>query len=369
MMNTMIESTPDILERMQEKINYAISRNSHSAEQSVKDLLIRGVNQKDEVVPVKKITFATQVMEDDKPHLTYFIPGQGNRTLHMNAVEQIATKLNVPSGFAKRMAQGEEWMTSAIGRLLNSMIENGEDSNMLVRTVGDQTRAFLSDRYRRMNMVPVFTSFVQQARMVGAIPYAGHCGELKSSLEMIIPKVIEIITPRNGTAHMVFGLHISSSDFGTAALAVKSFSIQAICTNGMIGQNFMRQVHLGRQLQQGDFSFSEATHELDTRTVSSAISDIVGSALSETSINAQVNRMMELSEKVINPEREIKRLPQLGMTKEEAKAVEEIFGRSNPEDGVTGESTMFKLQQAISSHARTLGNDRGREVQEIAGLL
>lgn len=368
-MNMMIESTPDTLERMQKKIDYAISRDSGSAERSVKDLLIRGLRQKDEVVPVKQIRFATETMDGDKPHLTYFIPGQGSRTLHTNAVEQIATKLNVPSGFAKRMALGEEWMNSAIGKLLNSMIENGEDSNVLVRTVGDETRAFLSDRYRRMNMVPIFTKFVQQARTIGAIPYAGHCGDLKSSLEVVIPRVMEIATPKNGTVHMVFGLHISSSDFGTAALAVKSFSIQVICTNGMIGQNFMRQVHLGRQLQQADFSFSEATHELDTRTVTSAISDIVKSALSETSINAQVNRMMELSEKVISPEKKIKRLPQLGMTKEEVKAVEEIFGRSNPEDGVTGEATMFKLQQAISAHARTLDNDRGREVQEIAGLL
>jgi hypothetical protein len=43
--------------------------------------------------------------------------------------------------------------------------------------------------------------------------------------------------------------------------------------------------------------------------------------------------------------------------------------RNNPEDGTQGGSTLWKLTQAITAHARDLDDRRSRELHEISGQL
>lgn len=42
---------------------------------------------------------------------------------------------------------------------------------------------------------------------------------------------------------------------------------------------------------------------------------------------------------------------------------------NRPDDGVTGESTLWKLVQGITAHSRELEPRRQRDLQEIAGDL
>ena len=43
--------------------------------------------------------------------------------------------------------------------------------------------------------------------------------------------------------------------------------------------------------------------------------------------------------------------------------------RNNPDDGVQGGATLWKLTQAITAHARELSPERNRELHEISGEL
>ena len=42
---------------------------------------------------------------------------------------------------------------------------------------------------------------------------------------------------------------------------------------------------------------------------------------------------------------------------------------NNPDDGLSGGATLWKLTQAITAHARELAPARSRELQEISGEL
>ena len=67
---------------------------------------------------------------------------------------------------------------------------------------------------------------------------------------------------------------------------------------------------------------------------------------------------------------ELKRLTSNGwLLKQEGKEVEKILMRNNPDDGVQGGATLWKLTQAITAHARELSPERSRELHEISGEL
>ena len=51
------------------------------------------------------------------------------------------------------------------------------------------------------------------------------------------------------------------------------------------------------------------------------------------------------------------------------KEVEKILMRNDPEDGVQGGATLWKLTQAITAHARELSPERSRELHELSGQL
>lgn len=58
-----------------------------------------------------------------------------------------------------------------------------------------------------------------------------------------------------------------------------------------------------------------------------------------------------------------------GLLKQESKEVEKILMRNDPEDGVQGGATLWKLTQAITAHARELTPERSRELHELSGQL
>ena len=76
------------------------------------------------------------------------------------------------------------------------------------------------------------------------------------------------------------------------------------------------------------------------------------------------------SEMEVDLDHELKKLTGNGwLLKQEGKEVEKILMRNNPDDGVQGGATLWKLTQAITAHARELSPERSRELHEISGEL
>lgn len=293
----------------------------------------------------------------------------GQFTVHDNAVYQLADRMGIPSRYLRSLAQGEPWAVMLAAYLLNQHSEWTSRSRVLVRTVGKQVRGVLSDSYRRLNSVEILTAFVQEAAGQGAVISDAYMNDTKVWAETILPQPLEIPTANNGMVIIFAGARFSTSDYGDGAVDMRAFLLNGACLNGMVRESVMKQVHLGSKLPD-NLALSNETYALDTKTTVSAVRDLTKGLFSKDSLLQKAYEIQGASEMVVDLDQELKRLTRDGgLLKSEGKEVEKILMRNNPDDGVQGGATLWKLTQAITAHARELTPERSRELHELSGSL
>jgi len=293
----------------------------------------------------------------------------GQFTVHDNAVYQLADRMGIPSRYLRFLAQGEPWAVMLAAYLLNQHSEWTQRSRVLVRTVGQQVRGVLSDSYRRLNSVEILTAFVQEAAGQGAVISDAYMNDTKVWAETILPQPLEIPTANNGMVTIFAGARFSTSDYGDGAVDMRAFLLNGACLNGMVRESVMKQVHLGAKLPD-NLALSNETYALDTRTTVSAVRDLTKGLFSKDNLLQKAYEIQGASEMEVDLDHELKRLThEGGLLKSECKEVEKILMRNDPEDGVQGGATLWKLTQAITAHARELTPERSRELHELSGSL
>lgn len=293
----------------------------------------------------------------------------GQFTLHDNAIGQLADRMGVPQRYLRNLANGDIWAKQLAAHLLNEHSSWTERSKVLIRTVGEQVRGVLSDSYRRLNSVEILTAFVQEAAGQGAVISDAYMTDTKVWAETILPTPITIPTAKNGDVVIFAGARFSTSDYGDGAVDMRAFLLNGACLNGMVRESVMKQVHLGSKLPD-NLALSQRTYELDTQTTVSAVKDLTKGLFSKENIMQKAVEIQAASEVDVDFEKELKRLTKDGgLLKAEGQAVEKILMNNNPEDGVQGAATLWKLTQAITAHARELTPERSRDLHEISGAL
>lgn len=293
----------------------------------------------------------------------------GQFTMHDNAVYQMADRMGIPSRYLRSLAKGEPWAILLAAHLLNQHSEWTQRSRVLVRTVGGQVRGVLSDSYRRLNSVEILTAFVQEAAGQGAVISDAYMNDTKVWAETILPTPITVPTAKNGDVIIFAGARFSTSDYGDGAVDMRAFLLNGACLNGMVRESVMKQVHLGSKLPD-NLALSDETYRLDTQTTVSAVKDLTNGLFSRDNLMQRAIEIQGASEIEVDFAHELKRLTKEGgLLKTEGKEVEKILMRNNPDDGVQGGATLWKLTQAITAHARELTPERSRELHEISGSL
>lgn len=187
--------------------------------------------------------------------------------------------------------------------------------------------------------------------------------------ETILPQPIIVPTAKNGDVVIFAGARFSTSDYGDGAVDMRAFLLNGACLNGMVRESVMKQVHLGSKLPD-TLALSRETYELDTRTTVSAVRDLTKGLFSRENLEQKAYEIQGASEIEVDPEKEITKLTKSGLLlKQEGKEVEKILMKNDPDDGVQGAATLWKLTQAITAHARELSPERSRELHEISGNL
>lgn len=301
-------------------------------------------------------------------HLLMNMP-DGQFTMHDNAIGQMADRMGIPQRYLRQLASGEPWAIALAAYLLNQHSDWTQRSRVLVRTVGTQVRGILSDSYRRLNSVEILTAFVQEAAGQGAVISDAYMNDTKVWAETILPTPITVPTKNNGDVIIFAGARFSTSDYGDGAVDMRAFLLNGACLNGMVRESVMKQVHLGSKLPD-NLALSQQTYELDTKTTVSAVKDLTKGLFSKDNLMAKAVEIQGASEVEVDFDRELKRLTSNGgLLKQEGKEVEKILMRNNPDDGVQGGATLWKLTQAITAHARELTPERSRELHELSGQL
>ena len=315
-------------------------------------------------------------INDHSPVITFSANGSlrmempdGQFTLHDNAIEQLADRMGIPQRYLRGLASGEPWAKQLAATLLNEHSGWTQRSRVLVRTVGKQVRGVLSDSYRRLNSVEILTAFVQEAADQGAVISDAYMDDTKIWAETILPTPLTVPTAKNGDVVIFAGARFSTSDYGDGAVDMRAFLLNGACLNGMVRESVMKQVHLGSKLPD-NLQLSQQTYELDTKTTVSAVRDLTKGLFSKDNLMKKAIEIQGASEMEVDFEHELKRLTRDGgLLKQEGKEVEKILMRNDPEDGVQGGATLWKLTQAITAHARELSPERSRELHELSGQL
>lgn len=374
-MNT-IQTEPTIQQGLNEvvmnRVQSMIDGKAVGVQATMERLINEGKIAQDYIAPLgvnlKAKDHAPVITFTGENHLMMNMP-DGQFTMHDNAIGQMADRMGIPQRYLRQLASGDPWAIALAAYVLNQHSDWTQRSRVLVRTVGTQVRGILSDSYRRLNSVEILTAFVQEAAGQGAVISDAYMNDTKVWAETILPTPITVPTKNNGDVIIFTGARFSTSDYGDGAVDMRAFLLNGACLNGMVRESVMKQVHLGSKLPD-NLALSQQTYELDTKTTVSAVKDLTKGLFSKDNLMAKAVEIQEASEVEVDFTKELKRLTSNGgLLKQEVKEVEKILMRNDPDDGVQGGATLWKLTQAITAHARELSPERSRELHELSGQL
>mgnify|MGYP000006086275 FL=1 len=354
------------------KVQRMIDRNQNNVKQTLQRLMSEHRSAQDFIAPIgvelKKKDTVPVIKFTEQGYITMNVD-KNRYSLHPHAVGQLAEKMSIPAKYLRQLSEGSEWQRQLATQILNEHSGWTERTRVLVRAVGNQVRGVLSDSYRRLNSEQILTAFLTEAMSQGAVPCDAYMSDTKIWVETILPEPISIPTELNGTVVIYMGARFSTSDYGDGAVDMRAYLLNGVCLNGMVRESLMKQVHLGTRLPD-NLMFSEKTYALDTETTMSATKDFTKNLYSRDNITRQAIMIQEASRVKVDFDDELKKLVKANkLFKSESESVQKLLMNNNPEDGLQGGPSLFKLTQGLTAVAREMDPTRSRELHEISGEL
>jgi len=206
--------------------------------------------------------------------------GGGEYDVTSLARRQLAEKLKIPFAYFERMREGQPEL---LNRNVNTWLQT-EGSRWMIRTLDDEVRAVLSDRYRRLdNFDPAEHVLPLLQRLDGARFESVELTETKMYLKVITPRVTFEVAPGD---IVQAGIVISNSEVGCGNLSVQPLIYRLVCSNGLIASDHaLRKTHVGRSLASELDSitvFRDDTLAAVDRAFFLKVRDVVEAAASKT---------------------------------------------------------------------------------------
>lgn len=205
------------------------------------------------------------------------VGGAGAFPLTDHAHGQIAERVGIPKRYYDRMRV--EAPALLAGNVNHWFRETPE--RRMVRTLDGKARAFLSDRYRRID-----NEQIADAVLPALLEGGGH-GAVVSCCITDAKLYIQALFPRlEGEVKrgdpVQAGVIVSNGEIGDGALDVRPMIYRLVCTNGMIAGQVaedarLRRNHVGRRAEIGeDYSiYADETLKADDRALSLKIRDSI----------------------------------------------------------------------------------------------
>lgn len=289
--------------------------------------------------------------------------GDDVRDVHSHALGQMAERAGIPNKYVESLAvpgEANAWRRDLLATTLREHFGH-DDSRYLVRSVGSQVRGFLSDRYRRLDSRPLLDAFVGACQSIGAIPYEGVANELRTSVRAILPRVVEPVPGE----YLVFGLNWHNSDYGAGMYGVNAFALRLVCLNGMMGESKIKQIHLGKRLDD-NLEYSARTYRLDTETMVSATRDVVRAVMGPAAVQRQIEAIQAAHSQEMSTAQAMRSVSKV-LTKAEQGKVKDAFEGPDTLMLPAGQ-TAWRFSNALSWVANsTESADRKLELQSLAG--
>ena len=202
---------------------------------------------------------------------------------------QVADKLKIPFAYFERMRTEQ---APLLDRNVDTWLHHEPELRM-VRTLDGQARAFLSDRYRRLDNYDLCDHVLP---MLLELPDAKfESAELTATrlyLKVITPRVNIEIQPGD---IVQAGVVISNSEVGQGTLSVQPLVYRLICKNGLIAADrAMRKTHVGRMSDasiEAVTMFKDDTLQAEDKAFFLKVRDVVEAAVSEATFHQIAEKM------------------------------------------------------------------------------
>ena len=323
---------------------------------------------RDFIVPTKElhITAETEpslVMDNRGALETFSISG--------NAHRQIAERLGIPYKYYEKMrVQYPELLAENVNGWFNKTPED-----RMLRTMRGQARAFLSNKYQRIdNLELMMAVYPVLQDMEGVSVVSCEVTSDHLYLQVVTDKVqMEIAKGDIVKA----GFVISNSEIGLGAVSVQPLVYRLVCTNGMIAPaDGHRRFHTGKRINSEDNYelFTDQTKALDDIAYLAKVQDIVRAAVNEVRFNQHVIAMQKaigvsVPAMAITPVvEELAKVHLLTKPEQEAIVQNFLIGDTALDGSHIAHFNQFGVSNAITKLANSAPDyERAIELEKIGG--
>lgn len=161
-----------------------------------------------------------------------------------------------------------------------------------VRTLDGNARAFLSDRYRRIDNYAVAQATLPIiGEMDGARVESCEVTDTRMYLKMVNPR-LEAEVQKGDIVQA--GITISNSEVGLGSVTVMPMAFRLVCLNGMIINDLgQRKYHIGRENEESWELYSDDTLKADDEAFMLKLADIVRTAVDEAKFAKVIDKLRE----------------------------------------------------------------------------
>ena len=284
--------------------------------------------------------------------------------LNINEVahNQIGTNLGIPAKYYDKMRTDNPEL---LAQNVNSWFEKIPKTRM-VRTLDGVTRAFLSEKYRRIDnyeiantVLPVIADIVRDN--------LDQCSFEVTDERMYIKVVNKRLTAEVTPGDIVqSGLMITNSEVGLGSLTIQPLVYRLVCSNGMVVNDAKtRKYHVGRGNEAAeDFTiYSNETLIAADKALQLKVQDTVKAVVDQTRFDKVVNMMRQAKEaKIVTAN--IPAMVELAgtdykYTKEEGQGILDYLIRG-------GDLSLYGFANATTRYAQDVKSyDRSTELESV----
>lgn len=202
---------------------------------------------------------------------------------------QLADKLKIPFAYFERMRTEQP---ALLDRNVDTWL-HGESEQRMIRTLDGQARAFLSDRYRRLDNYDLLQHVFPMLKQLPDARFESV--ELTPSrmyLKVVTPEVRCEIQPGD---IVQAGVVVSNSEIGQGTLSVQPMVYRLVCRNGLIAADrAMRKTHVGRLTETSTDQvtvFKDDTLAADDKAFFLKVRDVVEAAVSQATFEVTCEKL------------------------------------------------------------------------------
>ena len=281
------------------------------------------------------------------------------------AERQLAERLKIPTKYYDYMKTNQPTL---LDNNVNTWLQEKPEKRF-VRTLHGNVRAFLSDRYQRIDNLEIALKALQVLNENKDFT----TGSLEVTENHLYIKVIsERFTDEIAKGDAVqAGFVVSNSEVGLGCVKIEPLIYRLVCTNGMILPDRMhKKYHVGqRQSFEDDYAiemFRAETIETSNKAYLMKVEDILRGALNERIFRDTVAKMRKANEVTIDvdPVETVKALGE-NMLLTEAERIKISANYMNDEN-----FTQYGLANAVTKTANTTADyERATELERMGGYV